>query len=127
MKLTRSIVDPKLQDLGRTPGVYTIWDKVRGVMLYAGESGDLARRIRQLWRTQNHTFARCYASGLGFGKITKKTPPAKRRRVEQAMEDAYGYRLQIAWSKINFGRKELEAALLKWAKCPAGSHDGDLD
>ena len=83
-------------------GVYAIWERDSGRLVYIGETSDLRARFRDLRQTANHTFRRSAKVRLGLPKN------ARAARVSVAMSNAY----ELAFISVPFGRKELEEYLV---------------
>jgi hypothetical protein len=97
-----------------SPGIYCIF---KGEHLwYVGESGNLSARIRDLFRTVNHSFRRAlgaylYAQEHGFIKASSKSkfPPEIEKKLTEYMESD----LKFVVVPITLGRKEVEEFICK--------------
>jgi hypothetical protein len=90
-------------------GVYCIFKD--GKPIYVGESGNLSARIREIFRTVNHSFRRSlgkylYSNNPGFTAASSslKFSPEIEEELTEYMESS----LTIVFANIALGRKEVE-------------------
>ena len=89
------------------PGVYALFDK--NELLYIGETGNLRERMNDVFRTVNHTFRRQLAKKrFGAGKTKKKFDG----KIEALLDAFFDDDLYVSFVKSNFGRVEIETALV---------------
>ena len=106
--LTRTTVFPD------KPGVYCIFE--REVLIYVGETGSLKERMKDIFRTVNHSFRRGlgkrqFAEVAGVSSADAKTqfPPDVEIQLTEYMES----NLRVALTPVAIGRKEIEEAIVK--------------
>lgn len=107
---------PLLKSTGypKGAGVYCIF--CDGTPIYVGESGDLPARMKDLFRTVNHSFRRSlgtylYAQRSNFveGSSSKKFPSELEEELTKYMESE----LKVVVTPIVLGRKEVEEVIYK--------------
>lgn len=91
-------------DVPEAPGVYAVWDRHKGTVVYVGETTCLRDRMTDLGRWANHTCRR---------KLAKKH--RWHRMSASDMSAALGKRYGMSFLTVPFGRLELEEYLsLRW-------------
>lgn len=96
------------------PGVYCIFE--REVLIYVGETGSLKARMKDIFRTVNHSFRRSlgkrqFAGVTGVSEANAKTnfPFDVELRLTEYMES----NIQVALTPVAIGRKEVEEKIVK--------------
>lgn len=92
-----------------SPGIYAIFKD--GTLDYAGESGCLKERVRDLFLTRNHSYRRTLGAdefGDWPGYAPASTKQAFACDIETALTKYYAEHLSILWVPVRFGRKEIE-------------------
>ena len=95
------------EQVQESPGLYALFDKE--TLLYIGETGNLRERMSDVFRTVNHTFR---------GKLAKnRFSPVKvglkfDEHTEALLDAFFDNDLHVALVKANFGRTEIETALV---------------
>jgi len=98
------------------PAVYVFIDKKNSEIVYAGETGNLRKRMGQLRRTVNHNIRRNIGEKF-FSNINNYSPASSTRKFEETIEKAVNDYLEnnllLSFLYIDYGRKELEEYLIK--------------
>jgi len=102
------------------PGLYLIYDTNGKNLLYIGESGNLQKRHKDLFRTQNHTFRRSFGNELFkdktiVGNYVRNSREKFSPELETILTAEMNSLLFIEYP-VFFGRKELEEYLIDQAK-----------
>ena len=95
-------------------GVYAL--KHNGMVVYAGETGNLRGRMQDLLDSRHHTVRRTigkrlYSTYERFEQATsrKKFPP----NIEQLLNDHISTNLTVVYIEVQLGRKELEELIIR--------------
>ena len=90
------------------PGVYGWFEN--GKLIYIGETGNLRKRIKDAFRTRNHSFRRHLGNdrlkhfkGFTIGTTKDNFPDKIERSLDKTMK-----KLEVSVVPIAFGRKEFE-------------------
>jgi len=95
------------------PGVYCIY--LGNELVYAGETGSLKGRMRDLLDTRNHTFRRQFGS-VQFGTHHSYQAASSRTKfpdeIEVLLTDFMLKQLKVKAVPVTLGRKEIEERLI---------------
>ena len=96
------------------PGVYCIFE--RGELIYVGETGSLKARMKDIFRTVNHSFRRSlgkrqFAGVAGVSEANAKTsfPLDVELQLTEYMES----NIRVALTPVAIRRKEVEEKIVK--------------
>lgn len=96
------------------PGVYCLFE--RNSLVYVGETGSLGARMKDIFRTVNHSFRRSlgkrqFANVAGVQDANAKTrfPPDVEIQLTEYMES----NIRVALTPVAIGRKEIEEKIIK--------------
>jgi len=96
------------------PGVYCLFE--HNTLVYVGETGSLSARMRDIFRTVNHSFRRSlgkrqFANVAGVQEANAKTrfPPDVEIRLTEYMEA----NIRVALTPVAIGRKEIEEKIVE--------------
>jgi hypothetical protein len=102
-----------LEQFPSNPGVYCIFEGK--ALIYAGETGSLKGRMRDLLDTRNHTFRREIGKAK-FGARLDYRPASSKVKVpdeiERLLTDFMLRQLKVKAAPVVLGRKELEERLI---------------
>jgi len=87
-------------DVPTTGGVYALWERSSGAMIYVGETSSLRLRMRDLGRSINHTCRRKIAAKEGMVGAP-----------EAELSDVIAKHYVVSFLPVALGRKELEEFL----------------
>ena len=96
------------------PGVYCLFEQ--NALVYVGETGSLSARMKDIFRTVNHSFRRSlgkrqFANVPSVQDANAKTrfPPDVEIRLTEYMES----NIRVALTPVVIGRKEIEEEIVK--------------
>ncbi|MFK8007018.1 MAG: GIY-YIG nuclease family protein [Saprospiraceae bacterium] len=112
LKNERISIDSKrswLEQIENKPGVYII--EIKKKIAYVGETGNLKKRMKDLLRTNNHTFRRSLGK-LIFNKDENYSKASSTKKFNEIIEkklDVWMYEnCKVSFLTTKIGRKELE-------------------
>lgn len=95
-----------------TPGVYIF--RTGDTIIYAGETGSIRGRMKELIDTRNHTLRRSLGAKLYSDRIVYAKASSKRRfcdAIEEELNQYISSNLTFSFIPVALGRKELEEKL----------------
>ncbi|WP_407522800.1 hypothetical protein PDL71_15780 [Lacibacter sp. MH-610] len=95
-----------------TPGVYIF--RLGDTVIYAGETGSIRGRMKDLIDTRNHTLRRSLGTKLYSDRVDFTKPSSKQRfcdAIEAELDKYISSNLTLSFIPVALGRKELEEKL----------------
>jgi hypothetical protein len=96
-----------------TPGVYIL--RAGDTIIYAGETGSIRGRMKDLTDTRNHTLKRSIGVKLYSSRPDFTKPSSKRRfcdAIEAELDACISSGLTLSFIPVDLGRKQLEEKLV---------------
>jgi hypothetical protein len=110
IELTRSWAS----DFPSTPGIYII--RLGDTIIYAGETGSIRGRLKDMTDTRNHTLRRSIGVKLYSSRPDFTKPSSKSKfcdAIEAELNKYITSCMTLSFLPVDLGRKELEEKLIK--------------